>query len=94
MAGKWQEIDPRWNQLSQLHVIPPEAGFFDSPERHRAALNDPWIIHYSGAKPWHLGCNHPEIARFQQYLDQTAWAGTRDSQWKRLGRKLKKAVRF
>lgn len=90
LVGKWREIDPRWNQLPQLYLIPIEAGFFDSPEKHRAALDDPLIIHYAGAKPWHLGCDHPKIDQFEKYLDQTTWAGTRDTQRKRLVRKLRR----
>jgi lipopolysaccharide biosynthesis glycosyltransferase len=95
LEGKWGELNPRWNQLPQIHTVFSswESSPFSDPETYHAVRNDPLIIHYAGAKPWHLTCNHPAVDIFEQYLDQTAWAGTRDTQLKRAQRKLKRAFR-
>jgi lipopolysaccharide biosynthesis glycosyltransferase len=90
LAGKWKRISSQWNQLPQFYLFPDGVKDFESLER---VINHPYIIHYGGAKPWHITCDHPDVRIFEQYLDQTSWAGTRDNQWKRLQRKWQRFVR-
>jgi lipopolysaccharide biosynthesis glycosyltransferase len=78
LAGRWGELDPRWNQIPQVweRVAPDTAAF--SQAQRELAIRDPWIVHFSTfSKPWHWGCNHPARERFFEVLDRTAWAGWR-----------------
>jgi lipopolysaccharide biosynthesis glycosyltransferase len=78
LAGGFGELDPRWNQLPQLHAWRAWRENPYGPERCQAALADPWIVHFASAKkPWHFGDAHPERARFFAALDRTAFAGWR-----------------
>jgi lipopolysaccharide biosynthesis glycosyltransferase len=71
LAGKWGELDPRWNRSgSGLHA----AGNGGTAE----VVTEGGIIHFIGnLKPWmHQGRN-PACALYFHYLDMTAWAGSR-----------------
>jgi lipopolysaccharide biosynthesis glycosyltransferase len=78
LAGRWGELDPRWNQIPQVwESVAPDTAAFPQALRD-LAIRDPWIVHYSTwSKPWHWDCTHPERERFFQVLDRTAWAGWR-----------------
>ena len=100
LAGRWGEIDPRWNQIPQIWE--PVAGDTDPfpPSLRERVIRDPWIVHYSTwSKPWHWGCTHPARERFFEVLDRTAWAGWRpkkglgDTQIARQGRGSRAAPR-
>ena len=99
LAGRFGELDPRWNQIPQFWE--PAQGEHDPfpPALRELVIRDPWIVHYStGSKPWHWGCTHPERGRFFEVLDRTAWAGWRPQRsfrdsfvwkkWQGLGRRL------
>jgi len=78
LAGRWGELDPRWNQIPQCWE--PAAGDTDpfTTALRELVIRDPWIVHYStGSKPWHWSCTHPARERFFEVLDRTAWAGWR-----------------
>ena len=78
LAGRWGELDPRWNQTPQCWE--PAQGEADplTPERRALAIRDPWIVHYSTwSKPWHWSCAHPARGKFFEVLDCTDWAGWR-----------------
>jgi lipopolysaccharide biosynthesis glycosyltransferase len=78
LAGRWGELDPRWNQIPQCWE--PAAGEGDPfpPALRERVIRDPWIVHFSTwSKPWHWGCKHPARERFFEVLDRTAWAGWR-----------------
>ena len=78
LAGRWGELDPRWNQTP--HFWEPGEGDSDPfpPALRELVIRDPWIVHYStGSKPWHWGCTHPARECFFEVLDRTAWAGWR-----------------
>ncbi|MFM7546529.1 MAG: glycosyltransferase family 8 protein [Synechococcales cyanobacterium] len=98
LAGRWKKISSQWNQLP-FFVYGPYAHdpkhnpFKDSETLHQVATN-PYVIHYGGmVKPWQLNCDHPSVHIFEKYLDETAWAGTRDSQLKKTKRKWNSFVR-
>jgi lipopolysaccharide biosynthesis glycosyltransferase len=78
LAGRWGELDPRWNQIPQVfdRATADTAAF---PRAMReVAMRDPWIVHYSTwSKPWHWSCAHPARELFFETLDRTAWAGWR-----------------
>lgn len=77
LAGKWSELDPRWNCNASI----PRA------RRARRAMagkgsvqanQEPWIIHWAGyLKPWRYPGRDPERLLYFQYLDMTPWAGWR-----------------
>ena len=73
LAGRWLELDPRWNLTVQRDVVP-------SLYEHRAAMASPFVTHFASTeKPWLLECRHPRRDVFFQSLDRTAWAGWRPS---------------
>jgi len=78
LAGRWGELDPRWNQLAHIHEA---ASWRETPftrEVYEAVLAEPYVVHFAtSSKPWHFDCRHPERDLFFQYLDRTAWAGWR-----------------
>ncbi len=78
LAGRWGELDPRWNQIPQFwEPVADAADPFPAPLRE-LVIRDPWIVHYSTwSKPWHWGCTHPARERFFEVLDRTEWAGWR-----------------
>ena len=78
LAGRWGELDGRWNQVAAIHVYP---SWEESPvDRHlfEQLRGDPWIVHYcSASKPWHADCRHPWTGEFFRVLDSTPWRGWR-----------------
>jgi len=77
LAGKWGELDPRWNQNASV----AGRAFFKArhlDERtYRQVAEDPWIVHFSGnIKPWTVP-ESPSTASYFRYLDATPWAGWR-----------------
>jgi lipopolysaccharide biosynthesis glycosyltransferase len=77
LAGRWGELDPRWNQIPQFWEPAGDGDPFP-PALRELVIRDPWIVHYSTwSKPWHWGCTHPTRERFFEVLDRTAWAGWR-----------------
>lgn len=78
LAGKWGELDLRWNQGSAVFTYP---GWRSSPFSRTQFLQlqeNPWIIHYSSPiKPWHQKCDHPFRDEFFRVLDETNWKGWR-----------------
>ena len=62
LAGKWGELDPRWNCMARVPRRP----------------NDSWIVHFTGnLKPWFYPGRNASHALYFRYLDLTAWAGWR-----------------
>jgi lipopolysaccharide biosynthesis glycosyltransferase len=77
LAGKWRELDLRWNQNASVSGRPFfKARHLDERTYHRV-VRDPWIVHFNGnIKPWTI----PESASsalYFRYLDRTPWAGWR-----------------
>jgi lipopolysaccharide biosynthesis glycosyltransferase len=67
LAGRWKELDPRWQ------VNPRTANSLG-----RRPLDNPYIIHFSGLlKPWLYPGRERADAIFYQFVDRTAWRGTR-----------------
>ena len=73
-AGKWGELDRRWNQGAHLYAYPTwRESPFDQQTFH-ALRTDPWIVHFcSPSKPWHYFCHHPLAAEWRGCLRQTDW---------------------
>lgn len=75
LAGKWGELDARWNQMPYLFRF---GSWQESPlseEEYNNLLNHPYIIHYSTReKPWNDNCNHPQKELFYEYLDNSIWS--------------------
>ena len=78
LAGKWRELDPRWNQTPSVYKY---RSWKDSPfteDDGVTVIQQPYIIHFATAiKPWHYYCEHPAKDLFFQYLDMTSWSGWR-----------------
>lgn len=74
LAGRWCELEPRWNQGAHLYEYP---NWRDSPldrESFDRLKRDPWIVHFcSPSKPWHYFCRHPFTSDFRRCLRETAW---------------------
>jgi lipopolysaccharide biosynthesis glycosyltransferase len=77
-SGRWQPLDPRWNQNSNLWAWGDKGDGAFKPELFRRLRNDPWIIHFTWIrKPWHFGCTHPDTRKFFKVVDRTDWRGWR-----------------
>ena len=78
LAGKWGELDPRWNQNASV-----SGRSFYKPRHldgasYRRVVDDPWIVHFSGnLKPWSVYGDPRSRALYFQNLDRTPWAGHR-----------------
>ena len=74
LAGKWRELDTRWNQTAHFYNY---RGVDDSPfedEIYRRLKHDPWVCHFTWMyKPWWQGCDHPFAAEFVQQMRLTDW---------------------
>jgi len=69
LAGDWGALDDEWNwPANRVALGPPVTG------RRRT----PRIVHFSGdLKPWRITGTGPFCAAYEQWLDRTAWAGSR-----------------
>lgn len=79
LAGKWGELDPRWNLITQFfyHYSSWKESPFDE-KIYNGLIKRPYIIHFNTkAKPWHPDSRHPRKDLFFHYLDMTAWKGWR-----------------
>lgn len=75
LAGKWGELDPRWNQNANL---PRSRRHPFGGSSNSAANGDAWIIHFAGnVKPWRYPGSDPKRLLYFRYLDETAWSGWR-----------------
>ncbi len=84
LAGQIGELDPRWNQQSELFQLEYEVTLPYSREELADLKADPWIIHYSNlGKPWQFGCQHPMLDRWFASLDRTTFAGWRPKRSRR-----------
>lgn len=78
IAGKWGELDARWNSQAIIHSYSSWKDSYFTEAEYKNIINEPYIVHFSScAKPWKLGCEHPDRSLFFQYIDLTAWAGFR-----------------
>ena len=78
LAGRWGELDPRWNQTPQFWEPAQDDGDPFTPALRELVIRNPWIVHYSTwSKPWHWSCTHPAREGFFEVLDRTEWAGWR-----------------
>jgi lipopolysaccharide biosynthesis glycosyltransferase len=81
LAGRWGELDLRWNQGSHIFAYPTclQSPFERAAYEH--LRDDPYIIHFTTRyKPWLASCLHPLRGEFFKYLDRTDWVGWRP--WK------------
>jgi lipopolysaccharide biosynthesis glycosyltransferase len=74
LAGRWRELDWRWNQGAHVYEYPH---WRDSPlarDEFRRLRDDPWIVHFcSPSKPWQYFCRHPYRGEWLDCLRRTAW---------------------
>jgi lipopolysaccharide biosynthesis glycosyltransferase len=75
LAGKWAEIDSRWNWSATLDRISASNG--SSPDND---LKRDRIVHFNGnLKPWIVRESWQLDAIYYDVLDRTAWKGWRPS---------------
>lgn len=79
LAGKYGELNPRWNLLTQL--LYEYSSWKTSPldkDSYNKTVRNPYIIHFNtNSKPWQKGNIHPYKDLFFYYLDMTQWKGWR-----------------
>jgi lipopolysaccharide biosynthesis glycosyltransferase len=75
LAGRYAELDPRWNRHPSLEHVPRIKNGSDGPSG---------IVHFTGhLKPWNLSRESPSHRLYQSYLARTAWAGwTPANRWR------------
>ena len=73
-AGRWGQLEPRWNQGGHVFEYPDESCSPIDENDFVAMRDDPAIIHYTTMfKPWDYRPFHPLRETFYEQLDQTAW---------------------
>ncbi len=94
LAGKWYELDPRWNQIPVAHHF---KHWQDSPYTEQQlfdVVHHPFMVHYgSKPKPWDRRCTHPQKSLWYESLNKTAWSGWQDTHINHNIRLLRRAVR-
>lgn len=93
LANRWIEIDPRWNQQSQIFTYASWNESQFSEEMYNNLVAAPYVVHYStGGKPWNTKVSHPFKDLFFKYVDMTAWKGYRFDLKRRMWRRLQRQV--
>jgi lipopolysaccharide biosynthesis glycosyltransferase len=88
LPGKIKQMDPRWNQQSEIFQEQYEVIQPYSREVLKQIMEDPWIIHYCNiVKPWHYGNKHSFLSEWFAALDKTAFAGWRPSRSRHVAKK-------
>lgn len=79
LAGKWGEIDHRWNLLTQTFQNSSWSnGPIKEKEKYEELINQPYIVHFNtGSKPWHRENKHPYRDLFFHYLNVARQSGWR-----------------
>jgi lipopolysaccharide biosynthesis glycosyltransferase len=78
LAGKWGELDPRWNQNAGVSGRSFYRARHLDETTYERVVQDPWIVHFTGnLKPWSVYSDHRSRALYFRYLDRTPWAGYR-----------------
>lgn len=95
LADRVKLLDPRWNQQHTFHEMPDRwlvetSGLAGSPEALAELRAAPFVVHYTGRKPWHRGPPPRDADRFFEALDRTPWRGWRPTP---VGRALRRAER-
>jgi lipopolysaccharide biosynthesis glycosyltransferase len=66
LAGRWVQLSPRWNRNVSI------------PGDRAHGNLDGCILHFAGRlKPWLYKIRDPEFSLYLNYLDRTAWKGSR-----------------
>ncbi|WP_282005387.1 glycosyltransferase family 8 protein [Propioniciclava sinopodophylli] len=74
LAGRWGELDPKWNQQSPLLEHNRGAQLMYDDDTLVAAREKPAVIHYlSRPKPWHADCTHPLREDWRRVANETAF---------------------
>ncbi|WP_309739432.1 MULTISPECIES: glycosyltransferase family 8 protein [unclassified Chamaesiphon] len=97
LAGKWGQIDPKWNfnstsfydyDTSSYLAWQDERESLFTKDIYHNLIHQPAIVHYASAKkPW-TSRHCPRKEDFFKYIDRTAWSGWRLTIWRRLQLKL------
>lgn len=75
LAGRWEELDPRWNVQSPFLADNRSIHVWWSDDQIREARESPAIIHYlDRPKPWHRDATHPWKDRWRSVAAETAFA--------------------
>lgn len=74
LAGRWGELNPRWNVQSKVG--------YGRIEWYRSISREAYIYHFTGGyKPWNTILIHPGAKRFLYYLKSSNWFAPLDY-WK------------
>jgi lipopolysaccharide biosynthesis glycosyltransferase len=74
LAGDFLRLPFRWNAQSPLRLGTHCAFPFVPPDEIEAAINEPAIIHFTGAsKPWHRQYLDPRGSQWRDVLSRTPW---------------------
>jgi lipopolysaccharide biosynthesis glycosyltransferase len=81
LAGKWGELDPKWNQMPYIFRFSSWKDSYFPEDVYNGLIQDPYIVHFSTReKPWKPNCNHPHKELFFQHLDMAIWSDWFDQQ--------------
>ena len=66
-------IDLKWNCQDGFFYTRKYISVERYKEQWKEALTSPIILHYTAAKPWEMGCDHPYKDEFFKYQQKTIW---------------------
>jgi lipopolysaccharide biosynthesis glycosyltransferase len=88
IAGRWREVDPRWNV--QVGSVVNFRSLADTPYKRRIEpllpelSKNPYVLHFIGRKPWQSGIVNPARPFFVEYLKRSGWFSPREyAEWQR-----------
>lgn len=73
LNGRWNLLDPRWNQNSYILKLPGWQETMFTHSEYWRYVRDPWIVHFNWIKPWQAGCEHPYGQLFRSKLRGSPW---------------------
>lgn len=75
LAGRWREIEPRWNQQTPFLEHNRGVQVLYTDEVIREARERPAVIHFlNRPKPWQVGCTHPWRESWLSVANETQFA--------------------
>lgn len=95
-AGRWTELDYRWNQHPMVFDRAGHHHVLLDPEALERLRADPWIVHFVGrSKPWQATCRHPFTDRWRSVARRLdpAFEPERRSTVERITDRVRRATR-
>ena len=67
-------LPERYNVQEFFYLVKRKRVVRENIDEIEASLHNPYILHYTGYKPWNQDCAHPLKYVYYQYKKETQWA--------------------